>query len=201
MTQVRFGSWEIDTILETEVEADVFRVRQTHGGKVTVVGDDSPADGLLTDLGKQPVGVSTADCMPLVVTSPTKALALHVSRKSIIRGLLESAANHIAPTEITGVYIGPHICGEHFLFEFEGDDIKTFREKFPSAATETDQGLSLTLREAVQTYFSEWGVGDEIIHEDGRCTQENNDLPSYKRSLDTDTKLQSHLVTVVREAR
>ncbi|MAF80531.1 hypothetical protein CL628_00805, partial [bacterium] len=100
MSETHIGNWEIATVLDKQVPADVWRVKQVHGGKINEVGDSSDADGLVTRAGEQTIGIATADCMPAVFVTPKKALALHISRKSIINGLLDAVPNHIKPADI-----------------------------------------------------------------------------------------------------
>ncbi len=198
MSSTHIGNWEIATVLDSEVPPDVWRVKQVHGGKIGVAGDSGEADGIVTSANKQSIGIATADCMPAVIVTANQAVALHVSRKTIIKGLLDAVLVHINPADIVGVYIGPHICGDHFVFEFEGEDIKTFCQQYPTAARITDAGVSLTLREALQTYLDKWNVPAKSIVEDGRCTQEHEELPSYKRALARGKPLAGQLVTFVR---
>jgi len=191
------GDWIVDDSLQSQIDPNVWQVTQEHSGRIVKVDDPGPADGLITYPGKGPIGVVTADCMPLVIVTPQAALALHVSRKSIIRGLLEAVSERIDTAYISGVYVGPHICPRHFVFDYVGEDIRRFREQFPASVSKSKTGFSLSLRAAVETFLARWSVPVNLVYEDGRCTSEELNLPSYRRSLDRKERTGEQLVTHV----
>lgn len=175
--------WQIKVLPFANPDESFITVNQVHKGAIVNAVDAQrerlDADGILMQRNDQPVAIFTADCLPLVITTDTATLALHVSRKTLIHGLLDHAASLINLADITSVFLCPHICAEHFIFEHEGEDIKRFREKFPAAIT-TTLPFHLSLKSAVQTYLDTWHVSPDIIQEDARCTSEDESLPSYK---------------------
>lgn len=156
--------------------------RQVHGSTIISADGSGPADGIFITNPNNEVGIKTADCMPLVLLGEGSALALHVSRKTLVAGILDQVPKYIQPNEIKKIYIGPHICAEHFTFEWEGQGIANFRRQFPQAVTKKDGVLHLSLLKAVRQYFNSWGIAP-TMEEDGRCTFEDQGLPSYKRWL------------------
>ncbi len=207
---IQFGSWVIKLFIISEWPNNIPTIRQVHGSYIISADDISgnlqEADGIGIRLSHdkrssnpliKEVGIKTADCLPLVLMTETVALLLHTSRKTLIHGLLNQVTRWLDPAMIKHVYVGPHICPEHFTFEWVGPDLARFIELFPAAVDEYKGIYSLSLRDAVQEYFNTWRVREEIIEEDLRCTFEASELASYVRSLRSGEKLNSHLATVV----
>lgn len=172
-----------------------------HGGHILSADDEGSgieADGILTQGKSEWIGVVTADCLPLVLVTPETALALHVSRKTLVRGLLDAVPTVLPVAEITNVWIGPHICAEHFTFDWAGEDIVAFQQRWPEAVREEKAKLYLSLRDAVQQYLTDWGVPAAVVQEDGRCTFETLDLPSYRRALARGARERDQWLTAIR---
>jgi copper oxidase (laccase) domain-containing protein len=197
------GNWNVQSLVQDDIEAldnSIVIAEQVHCGEIVTASDivigKTKADGIFIDKQDIKAAVLTADCMPLVLTTNDSALVLHVSRKSLINGLLDKVDHFIEPENITGIYIGPHICAEHFTFPEAGEEIKKFQKMFPKAVAVKENIYHLSLRRAVNTYFKKWGIGDALIKEDGRCTFKEESLPSYKRWLGSTAPL-GRIVTVV----
>ena len=180
---------------------DVVFPFQTHGNKIIgaieCVSGQTEADGIYTDDAKHFMGISTADCLPLVLLTETKALALHVSRKTLVRGLVENIPAIINLQEITHAYIGPHICQQHFIFEYAGEEIQEFMKKFPDSFTEKDGVIHISLINTVQQYCDQWELKNIPIHTDNRCTFEDRTLASKRRT----GKANPGIFTVVRKVK
>jgi copper oxidase (laccase) domain-containing protein len=185
MTTATIGSWNIFNGPLWESPVHVILPRQVHGATIIEVKEytieQRRADGIVTAQNDIAIGVLTADCLPLVLIQPQKAVALHVSRKTLIKGLLDRAEKYMEPSEIIGGYIGPHICENDFLFPGRGPEIKRFQQLFPRAVSQTPVGIHLSLRRALDPYFKKWGVKATNLIEDGRCTYEDPALYSYRR--------------------
>lgn len=185
-----FGLWRIEEILETISTAKILTVKQIHGGNIAraeqVVPKETEADGIL--LGSEVgaiAGIRTADCAPVVIMTETKAVALHVSRKTLVNGLMDNVLNYLEPKEIDYIYVGPHICEYHFSFIREEYMIRRFRLRFGRATHWHHGSIYLSLKTALQYFFQDWEVHPKKIYYDGRCTYEMLTLPSYRRELDT----------------
>ena len=196
--------WRIEAALLSTVSANVRRVKQVHGNTIVWAEDITPetaADGIVARTGfPDPFLIRTADCLPLVLTTPDTACALHVSRKSLVAGLLEQVPNYLNLAEIDTVYIGPHVCEEHFIFEKIGPEIEAFRQKFPFACRQSTAGLHVSLKKVVEEYLKQWGVKKGMVSFDTRCTFEAAELPSYRRSLRDKQPLTDHITTIVAPA-
>lgn len=161
------------------------------------VPGETSADGIVISHGRQRVAVLTADCMPLVIVTDKAAAVLHVSRKSLIYGLLDKIEDMLDPRQVTGAYVGPHICPHHFNFEWLGEEIRQFQMLFPRAMSWT-KPWQVSLRDAVQSYFDQWELNHSLVVVDHRCTFDCRELPSYRRCLAEETDPNAkRLATVV----
>ena len=195
-----FGTWSVS--VDVTNTSSLTLIKQVHGGNVVLaheIKNSKPeADGIFLSRKTDTAAIYTADCLPLILMASDKALAVHVSRKTLIRGLLENVKNFIYPTKIMHIFIGPHICQKHFIFEYAGSEIMEFKIKFPEAVEERDNTISLSLQKALKTFLTTWGITDDQITKDERCTYETKELPSYKRWIENGKAGNSgHLTTSV----
>lgn len=201
-----FGLWRIEEILENINPGKILTVKQIHGGNIAraeqVVPRETEADGILLRSDDGAIaGISTADCAPVVIMTEAKAVALHVSRKTLVNGQMDNVLNYLEPKEIDYIYVGPHICEYHFSFVREEYMLRRFRMRFGRATHWHHGSIYLSLKTALQYFFNDWDVHPNKIYYDGRCTYEMLTLPSYRRRLDTGQadKVKSLLTTVRRK--
>jgi copper oxidase (laccase) domain-containing protein len=196
------SQWTIQVRTDPQALTSAVFPKQIHTGEIVTADSIDPsyppvADGVIVVRNGKAAGIETADCLPLVITSTDAAIALHVSRKTVLHGLLDKVPLLLAPDQITNVFIGPHICARHFVFPFEGPEIAAFIQKFPGAVSR-DQALHLSLRHVVHEYLQQWHVKNSLIREDARCTFEDATLPSYCRWLQGNKKgTRGRMVTIV----
>lgn len=188
-TLVVLGNWRVDILLPgTEERQPIFYPRQIHGGNIlpgeSLMRQELPADGVWLRGTATAGGVKTADCAPVVIVTEEAAVVLHVSRKSIVRGLLQNTLTHIAVKDIDHIFIGPHICEYHFSFDEEDELLRQFRYQYPKAVHFHKGKLYLSLRRALMNVFENWQVHPSKISEDGRCTYEQLTMPSHRRRMD-----------------
>lgn len=161
--------------------------KQMHGNIIvpvsSCVSQVTIADGLIGSINDKPFGIYTADCIPLVLTTPTRAFALHISRHSSIAGILQETTVQLGKEKITGAYIGPHICETCFAFETVGERIGQFMTQYPYAVTHRKRTTHLSMQKVVEQYLKNLSVLPATIIVDTRCTYEDTSLPSYKRWL------------------
>lgn len=178
--------WHVCSEVCDKLPTETLVPKQVHCGTIVeaqkLASARCEADGVLAGVSDAPIAVQTADCLPLVIVSRDKALALHVSRKTITRGLLDKASDLIAPASIAAVYIGPHICIRHLSFETEGPEVNLFKLLFPTAVDQHNGVTHLSLKRAVAAYLTAWRVPPEKIVDHSYCTFEHAELPSYRRS-------------------
>lgn len=200
----RFGLWQIEEISKSDNRKNILTVNQVHGGNIVkaeqAITDETEADGIfLTRESGIIAGIKTADCAPVVIMTENKALALHVSRKTIVNGLLDNVMTYLEPKEIDYVYVGPHICEFHNSFAREEFMLRRFRLRF-GQATHWHRGIIyISLKTAFQYFFNEWEIHPNKIHYDGRCTYEMMALPSAKRDIESGRSGDiARLITTVR---
>jgi len=197
-------TWAVETESATKVPSDIIHASQKHTNSICwaeEVTTATVADGIAAAAGfNQPFLIRSADCLPLVLLTADTACALHVSRKSLPAGLLDKVSGFLDVTAITRVHIGPHVCPEHFVFAWRGEELAAFCDIYPMACAPAAGGTSVSLRAAVDYYLQQWGVREENVTRDGRCTFESRELPSYRRSLRDGEKLAGNIYTIVRRA-
>lgn len=186
------NGWLIECRLVSIKTTQQRLLKQTHDNNIVWINKLSSlveGDGVAVKRKDNLMGsVITSDCLPLVLLTSKVAMVLHVSRKTLIRGLLERVDNFIDVASISDVFIGPHICAQHFVFKWVGSEIQEFKTMFPQAVFSKEDGNHLSIREAVQSYLKKWGVQNNSITEDERCTYEDEQLPSYRRLFEEGKK-------------
>lgn len=183
---IKVGHWSYLTTTNISPAANnSAQVKQIHGGNIIKAQAyqqaEASADGLIVANDGQKAIIHTADCAPIVITGSNQAIVLHVSRKSIVNGLLDNVMTFLSPKEIDHIRVGPHICEFHFDFSEEDLSVRRFRSRFPQASHFYKGKLYLSLKKAMQYFFEEWQIHPSKISFDGRCTYENLSLPSYRR--------------------
>lgn len=98
---------------------NLLRARQVHGRAVVRANEatrslDDAADALVCDVPGLPIGVVTADCLPVLIATPSGAVAaVHAGWRGLVAGVLSAAFDalrEIAPDAVHGVaVIGPHV--------------------------------------------------------------------------------------------
>lgn len=200
-SSTRVGRWKISTRLRRAGKGGETGLVQVHGSQIVWAHEaarNSVGDGLaIRHNFPRPCLIATADCLPLVILSDSAACLLHISRKSLVRGLLEQVPKFILPADMNGAWIGPHICGKHFVFEYLGEEVSAFYAKYPWAAARRSDGWHLDLLGVAMRYLNSWGLEDKNIKRDGRCTFEMVELPSYRRGLTQGQSTAEGIATVV----
>jgi hypothetical protein len=100
---------------------DLVRPRQVHGAAVATLRDDgrlgtAEADGVVSAQPGRPIGIVTADCVPLLLASPGGACvaAVHAGWRGLAAGVVARSAEALAALAGVAVpslvaVIGPHI--------------------------------------------------------------------------------------------
>jgi polyphenol oxidase len=162
-------------------------MNQVHGDAVQVItnsAQESPTcDALVTATPGITLAVLTADCIPLLLESESVVGAVHVGRRGLVNGVAQKAVQvmrELGATAISGK-LGPSICGTCYEV-----DQKTFDEVVgfhPVAKSATAKGTpSLDLAKALMTHLESLSV---VCTTDMRCTNEDPDLFSYRKSQRT----------------
>ena len=126
---------------------EVFLVRQVHGDKIFELKDASscaqgaavPADAIITRLAGMPIGILTADCIPVVVYDSRLRVAgvIHAGRKSTAQKIVSKTIQAMQklygchPQDIlAGMGPGIGVC----CYEVSADCIEPFKKYYPGWA-------------------------------------------------------------------
>ncbi|OGS28268.1 MAG: hypothetical protein A2297_10245 [Elusimicrobia bacterium RIFOXYB2_FULL_48_7] len=156
--------------------------KQVHGKQILIVKNSSEArryegfDGFMTGFRGIPLGVFTADCVPVFLADKkgTFAAVLHAGWKGLHGGIVENGVEtllKISGTESSGIIagIGPHICGECYKVGMEFGDY--FPESFKNGRMGLANEIVLRLK---SKNIPEMNI--DRAPSDGFCTFHNNDL-------------------------
>ena len=104
-------------------------MNQVHGSRVVEIDekssylDEPEADALFTRRSGIALAVLTADCIPLLLSSPSAIAAVHIGRKGLIAGVLEATLDKFESYGITSSQIsallGASICGTCYQVSLE----------------------------------------------------------------------------------
>lgn len=134
--------------------------------------------------GAPAVGVLVADCVPLLLATPSGSMvaAVHVGRQGLSAGVvgatLDVLAEHGAAVEDLHAALGPAICGS--CYEVPADLRAEVAERVPAAHAETSWGTAaLDIPAGVASQLTAAGV--ERIAAPPACTFEDERFYSYRR--------------------
>jgi YfiH family protein len=160
------------------------RLNQVHGNAVRVVidadaGTRPRADGMVTREPGIILGIFTADCVPVLMTSsrPQVACALHAGWRGVLSGIAGNGVRKMEelgalPSEIR-VALGPSIgpC----CFEVDAELAARFVREIPGSAGQARDGQPgkafLNLRGIIRDQLVEAGVPAYAITNPGPCTR------------------------------
>ncbi len=141
------------------------------------------ADAIVTNVVDLPIGVRTADCLPVLIHDPKKKVvaAVHAGWKSAYQQIIVKTMD-VMQQQYGCVYqdmlfvIGPCIRRDQYPVGEE------FKQYFPQDVFITQQGLFLDLVQACQRQMLNAGVKKEQIGDCGFCTfNEEKRFFSFRR--------------------
>ena len=184
---------------------------QTHGLEVRKICDgffalDETArarclegvDALMTDMEKVCIGVSTADCIPILLYDPTHhaVAAVHAGWRGTVKRIVQKVVREMLSAFSTQgkelkAIIGPGISLEHFevgdevyeQFEDAGFHMGKIAKRFPSPTMARSWKWHLDLWECNKRQLEEMGVLQENLQVTGICTFAHSDEYFSARKL------------------
>jgi polyphenol oxidase len=125
--------------------SSLFCVNQVHSDKVFILNDANitsnevmkvSADAVVTHIPGKPIGVFSADCLPILIYDPRLKVigAVHAGRKGSEQGILLNVVREMGrvygscPEDLIAGF-GPAIGG--CCYEVEEDCVQPFKNKFP----------------------------------------------------------------------
>lgn len=180
-------------------------LRQVHGAEVLIYDQHTwaltyplPYDAVITDKKRVALGISTADCLPILMIDRSKKVigAVHAGWRGMWRGVIQRAVRTMieafesAPEDIL-VGIGPGIgpC----CYEVGEDVVSLFQSSSdtPQEFIQEREGKTyLDLSRAAQLELTQMGIPPENIETIPLCTACRKDLFfSYRRDGKTGRQL------------
>ncbi len=170
---------------ETGMERPRLNVlKQIHSAQVYVVEDkpfaeELEGDALITATPDQPIGIYTADCVPVILYDPVTHTTgvVHAGRAGTEKGIVPAAINRMVEcfgvnTATLKVAMGPSIgpC----CYEVKEDCLDGFKEQFPNwnrwVREHTEGKVLLDLWKANQDQAIAEGVPEVSVFLSGECT-------------------------------
>ena len=159
-------------------------MNQVHGNTVQIITNsdqESPTcDALVTATPGISLAVLTADCIPLLLSSANVVAAVHVGRRGLVNGVARKTLqtmHELGATTITGK-LGPSICGT--CYEVDQNTFDEVVGLYPLARSSTARKTpALDLAKALIADLESLSVACTV---DPRCTNEDPDLFSYRKS-------------------
>ena len=162
-------------------------MNQVHGADIAIIdGDSNPhevptVDALFTSTPGKVLVTLIADCIPLLLRSPTAVAAVHVGRQGLVRGAFESALKEfqlrdIAPSEIQAE-LGPSICGQ--CYEVDESMHRDVTHHIPATSMKTrPQSTCLNIESGLISKLEGAGIRWKSS---GLCTMHDPGFFSYRR--------------------
>ncbi len=178
-------------ILRACLPAEPAWVRQVHGTAVIDVAmatSETEADGVVTRLSGRVCAVTTADCLPVLLSERTGRSAgiAHAGWRGLAGGVIESTvrAMDTSPENLIA-YIGPGISAPRYEV---GEDVrKAFVDQDPSAAASFAPGRDgkyfADLTALARARLATAGVSE--VHGGGFCTASDERFFSFRRDRTT----------------
>lgn len=158
-------------------------MNQVHGSAFKVVDNvtkqDPMCDALITTTKGVALAVMTADCIPLLLTSPKVVAAIHVGRKGLQNGITLKVIAEMRRLGAATIHahLGASICGRCYeVSQAIQDEVCVL---YPDAFSLTrEQTPALDLSRALIGLLA----NQEITYEASTvCTLEDSDYFSYRR--------------------
>ncbi len=152
---------------------------QKHTNKVVTVNSlETEADGIYTDKKNIPVGILTADCVPVVLFNSKELSVVHCGWRGMFDGIIQNAVNMFKEGGLKA-FIGANIKG--CCYEVQEDFIKNFEKKYKADKFfEKNKGsIHFNLNRFVKYILSKDNI--EIVYEVEFCTKCDDNLFSYRK--------------------
>lgn len=172
----------------TELMGPIAFMRQVHGDRIAYAFDPGcyeEADAIFTDNEDLWLAVSTADCVPVLLSCPHGVAAVHCGWRGLEAELLPKVIETLMKEfSVTGVdifmHIGPCISQEHYEVD------ESFKESFDEKhfqPSKTKGKVLLDMRSVVIEQAREAGISLNHIQDSGLCTFSEKELfHSYRRN-------------------
>jgi hypothetical protein len=170
----------------TEQIGPIAHMRQIHEDRIAYVEESGlyeEYDALITDKPDLWLCVKTADCLPVLISTPQAVAAVHCGWRglelellmNVLYVLFDEFGSHPADTH---VFIGPHISPANYPV---GEELLPhFSKKFFTAGPEGKQHLNLAAVAKAQAMEME--LSDLNVWTSDRCVRADESYHSHRRS-------------------
>ncbi len=152
---------------------------QRHTNIISTVDNlDTEADGIYTDKKNIPVGVLTADCVPIVLFNEKEIAVVHGGWRGLFNGIIQNAVNKFKDKDLKA-FVGANI--KNCCYEVQEDFVKNFEEKYDKDGffKEKEGNIYFNLNGFVKSILSAYEI--RLAYETDLCTSCSNNLYSYRR--------------------
>lgn len=154
---------------------DFVTVQQAHGNGIVVLESsnvvnlktghiDLQADAIVTAFEGVPLGVLSADCLPMIlIAEPGIVSAVHAGWRGLLAGVVENAVGVMRDLkgEDFAVFFGPSICKD--CYEVGEDVVEKFRSKFKGGIYSSGGKWHLSLKTLAFEVLENIGVVERIL--------------------------------------
>ena len=170
-------------------------IKQVHGNKwveYSETGSHPEADAVWTSQANTEVYVFTADCMPVLLYTPTLVSAIHCGWRGAMKGIVGAGISEFKKPVLHSI-IGP--CIKRCCFEVREDFIEQFEKaghSLSSFLSGSNKHWYFDLpRFVIETQLRDLEP-DQIDLRENRCTVCSSDnLPSFRRTRKTDPHIRA----------
>ena len=173
---------------------------QVHGNDVIFIKHQRGniiADGLVTDERKVPVGIYTADCIPILIIEPSRQLvaAVHAGWRGVMKNIAKNAIEQITllggSAENILVGVGPAI--KSCCYSVSQERAVQFRKTYGDDGVMIKSGnYYIDLQTILYGQLISGGIKDAQIDIIAECTYCNDQYYSYRRG-DKNKRMVSYL--------
>jgi len=158
---------------DTTTLTEVASMNQTHSNVVLEIEKSGvyDADALITTKKNLMLVVSTADCMPVVISDSSRIGIIHIGWKGIENKIFFNAIKNFDRNKLK-VSIGPH--AKACCYEIQDD----LSNKFPDYTVVREEKKFLNLSDDIVLFCKKNNIELEIANE---CTIEDEMFHSYRR--------------------
>lgn len=171
----------------TERVGPIAHMRQVHGDRIEYAhtsGLYEECDAIFTDHPNLWLGVKSADCLPILISSPAAVAVVHGGWRGLEAEILPKTLELLMDEFNVGtndlfVHVGPHISQPFYEVEERFADL--FGEEF-CRKSEKDDKVLLNMGRVARRQAMEVGLTDLNIHVTDHCTFSQPELfHSYRR--------------------
>jgi len=159
---------------------DILIPNQKHTNVITNPKNiDIEADGIYTNKSNLPIGVLTADCVPIVLFNQNEIAVVHAGWRGAVSGIVENSIK-LFDKKVESAFIGASI--KNCCFEIQDDFVENLKNlnKFEKEFFSTKNGNKFfNLQGFIKNILKKYGIMD--IYDISLCTKCDNNLFSYRK--------------------